>query len=476
MGLSAANPGDEAIDLRKLKDWRYGVCEVPEAFSELIYEYVIPHLKLVGHKLVEKQNLACCITLHLVMAGLEGRPVSDSRDTSKQGVRFRVDVWDAFVKAGFVSEPRKGSQISKKTTRYMATGRLLQITPSWDNSHFPPQGTTASSAESGNASVQTLVRGRVSKRDPATGNPRNPNERNMPLPWPGPEQHDLRQRLQLEVDLVAEINAVNRRHRWIACCHGSSFPVSVRIHQMHRGEWFRAPRFYTSGLFHAQGLSRKQRATIRIDDEPIVELDYSGMQLRMLYHQHGIDVQGDVYRADLIFPKFNATAPCTKESKTVRAFVKICTNTCLNVGSRRKAAGAIRYCLNKKCEHRRFLYREVLQPERCSVNQIVDRILSTHSDIAVSFLTNIGVELLGLEARIMGFLLKVCSLKAVPVVPMHDGLICRKSDETYCRNLMEAGYFIHLGFRPMIMPPNGGGGDSAASNGMTRDRQTIATG
>lgn len=47
-----------------------------------------------------------------------------------------------------------------------------------------------------------------------------------------------------------------------------------------------------------QGLSEEERACIHIDGEPTVELDFAGMQPRLLYSWEGIQYAGDPYVLD----------------------------------------------------------------------------------------------------------------------------------------------------------------------------------
>src|SRR5262249_39596697 len=50
-----------------------------------------------------------------------------------------------------------------------------------------------------------------------------------------------------------------------------------------------------TGRYGHQGLRKMERATIQFAGEPSVELDFSGLHIRMLYHREGMKYDGDPY-------------------------------------------------------------------------------------------------------------------------------------------------------------------------------------
>jgi hypothetical protein len=60
-----------------------------------------------------------------------------------------------------------------------------------------------------------------------------------------------------------------------------------------RGSFQLGGRFYGCDV---QNISKRLRSHITINGEPTVEIDYSSMHLRMLYHMHGLEApEGDLY-------------------------------------------------------------------------------------------------------------------------------------------------------------------------------------
>lgn len=74
--------------------------------------------------------------------------------------------------------------------------------------------------------------------------------------------------------------------------------------------WTWGGRLYTSGYRHVQGLSQDERAELTINDESVVEADFSALHPRLLYAWKGIQYDGDPYTA-------------ISEDEDIRTFLKI---------------------------------------------------------------------------------------------------------------------------------------------------------
>lgn len=92
-------------------------------------------------------------------------------------------------------------------------------------------------------------------------------------------------------DILQRINEVNSR-------------ADIRYHQYtlnanlvaifnERFTWY--GRLHTVGYRHYQGMSGDERLEITINNDPIVELDYSALHPNLLYVAEGIQYRGDPY-------------------------------------------------------------------------------------------------------------------------------------------------------------------------------------
>jgi hypothetical protein len=112
-------------------------------------------------------------------------------------------------------------------------------------------------------------------------------------------------------------------------------PSRVRAHRVFNTQWNLGGRWY--GTFW-QALSKRRRAQIRINDQPVAEKDYSNLHIRMLYEEQGLDLDGDAY--DVKVPHA-ALDLIRLAGMTPRDAVKRATNAYINARPRRQAILAV---------------------------------------------------------------------------------------------------------------------------------------
>jgi hypothetical protein len=256
-------------------------------------------------------------------------------------------VWDAVVGAEFATV-KIGSEQSGKVTRYAATATLLDRLDR--HRGVKPMRLLTEKRLGRNTRARTpttdaLVYLHSGTKDLATGERLPPHLRNQPLPLPAnPVAVGYFGGLE---DSIDRINRNNLRHSWEAfrtdpaTGKQRAFQPNVMLQLRYVGRPFRCGRLWTRGEFSAQSLPKKMRKGILIDGQPVAELDYSGMLPRMLYHMARIDPKGDVYRPEVIFPRFHAIPRSAAERKVVRGVVKRVMMICLNVGSQPRANSSV---------------------------------------------------------------------------------------------------------------------------------------
>jgi hypothetical protein len=288
--------------------------------------------------------------------------VAGTRRKTESGVRLRVAVWDAIKAAGFADDC-KGSEITRRVTRYSATDKLLSLRADWKIRLMMDLDLARNTDLPHNPTPHALVYLHTGRMDPATGSTLAKDGQRQPVslfaymarhaqPGPDgkPDPRAIANGMAYLCDIenkVEKINRSNLSHTWAAY---HSDPKSGRQHvfqpnpcmrQIRVGELFHAVRLYTWGELSGQNFPQAVRRTMLIDDEPVAELDFSGMVTRMLYHYKRIDPVGDVYRPDVLFPAFHADNPNDDDRSTVRDFIKRATNICWNVNSRGNANSSV---------------------------------------------------------------------------------------------------------------------------------------
>jgi hypothetical protein len=193
------------------------------------------------------------------------------------------------------------------------------------------------------------------------------------------------------------------------------------------------PRFDLNGRLSGgwwENLERGQRYGIRIDGQPVADLDFSAMFLRLAYARAGLEPPaGDLYAGILSGP----------EEGLYRDGVKQVVNAMLSRSTRlqRLPKGS----------------KELL-PKGCTGRSIREAILSRHGAIRDQFEVGAGANLMLAESNILvAVLLRLIGLHIV-ALPMHDGLMVRPDDAAMALEVMREVSREQTGFEfPAIVKP-----------------------
>jgi hypothetical protein len=443
-------------ELRKMRSARYSDAPPAKRFRRRARTELLPVLGIGGYKQSEKAKIATQILNNLVMAGRVRRCIVDSRNTHEPATRLRVGIWNAVVKEG-LAVMCLGSEASNKQTRYYATPNLLRLFKGW-----PLKDLTELVLERNSRrkvpTTHALVVLHTGKRDLATGKELPLGQQKQPLPLPdGPPAKCVRWDVRNDEDTIERINNSNLNHLWRGyetdprTGKRSVMQPNACLKQIHSGKFNRTARLYSWGHWSGQGMRKEDRRSIRIDDEPVVELDYSGYATRMLYHFEEQDPAGDVYRPEIVMPRFYRRTRTTVKKAIVRDFVKRVTNICWNTKSRRGAGVAARNVLDAH-EHREFLTRVIYSIEKTTASGIVDRVRAAHPDLDSYFFRKepIGDTLMTIDGGIMLRILDRFARKGKAVLGIHDSVLCKASDEKFALRAMRHVYFASFGHRPVV--------------------------
>lgn len=183
---------------------------------------------------------------------------------------------------------------------------------------------------------------------------------------------------------------------------------------------FNDGRFDHGGRFYGgwwQGIPRKYRRFITIDGIPTVEVDFSGMQIAMLYAKIGQDLEGDAYAINGIGSNY-------------RDLIKTTTLKLINnVGGRMEAP------------------RRSELPDGMTWKELQNAIRERHAPIASYFGSGEGIRLQRLDSDIAEDVMMSMLAKGTLALPIHDSFIVAEGHEDELRAIMPAAYKRIMGDR-----------------------------
>jgi hypothetical protein len=175
-----------------------------------------------------------------------------------------------------------------------------------------------------------------------------------------------------------------------------------------------------------QMFSENLRKHLFINGYPVVEWDFSGMHLRMLYHLEGMD-----YRAD----------PYAFGSRKERDYLKLVSLLMINKKTRQGLLRAMK---------KTFAANQLDIPPDEDIERMVARFDTAHDRINRYFCSDIGLKLQYLDSQITSDILDYFLERGMPVLPIHDSYIVAKQYEEELYEVMKEKYRDHMGFDPII--------------------------
>lgn len=226
-------------------------------------------------------------------------------------------------------------------------------------------------------------------------------------------------------------------------------PVVPYLHRVFNLSLDLGGRFYGD----YQTFSKYERSCIRIDDSETIELDYSALHMNLLYSQENIQFFGDANSIE------GLNRPLAKA-----LILRLLNSDCLSqfkANVTRSAQPEIKrawlewqeikqrplFLERHTAENRKPNYLEGFiegVPEGLTGEHALELISKRHAPIAHHFGSeNIGLRLQYLDSQIMAQCLTNCLTKQLPVLPVHDSLICKKADSSQVKQIMKKAYSDH---------------------------------
>ena len=231
--------------------------------------------------------------------------------------------------------------------------------------------------------------------------------------------------------VLQNVNKLNQSFNWIYTNHDG---VQERLHpwSLTLKRQFLEGSFNVYGRIHcgAQGLKAAKRFSLTIDGEDTAELDYSGMLLSLAYASLKEPLPaGDPYEL----------------SGYRRKLVKKAFMICMNTASRRSAIQA----LSGQKALLDIPDVEILGASRVA-EDVICKLERKHPEVAEwHFYTAAWKSLTLSESNLMMGILALCEAYTIPILPIHDGIVCRQVDKE-----IVAGFMIGEFKRLYELEPN----------------------
>jgi hypothetical protein len=184
--------------------------------------------------------------------------------------------------------------------------------------------------------------------------------------------------------------------------------------------WDRGGRLFGDGFWLT--LASGRRANVRIDGEPVADLDFSSMFARLTYAHLGVEApSGDLYAIPGL--------------EGYRSGVKLAFNVLLfdGKGQRRKWPEVMGIGLGDDADAKRDPSSRAAQSDGLlppgweDPKRLRNAILEKHPALRKAFGRGLGYGLMFTESRVLMAALLELTRRGVVALPMHDGLLCARS-------------------------------------------------
>ncbi len=227
----------------------------------------------------------------------------------------------------------------------------------------------------------------------------------------------------------------------------------VWFKRVHREDTQVCGRVFDDGTI--QGKPKHVRSLICIDGEQTVSLDFKGLHMAILLFENGVETKGhDPYPRiglygvdDNLIDRFKAFYHIDKYDPE-RSLVKHLTLCLINADSITSAVGACYQDMKKdnlmKGTYHEYRMKYVGLPN-VDLHSVAEKIISHNSFIKDKLGCGEGNRLQRVDSDIIVSCLDELSDKDIPVLPIHDALICKESDKEFVESVMIKYFTQHVG-------------------------------
>jgi hypothetical protein len=229
-------------------------------------------------------------------------------------------------------------------------------------------------------------------------------------------------------------------------------PIMSFIRRVFNEELYYGGRFYGD----YQTLEKSSRSRLMIDGDETTELDYKSIHFNILYSWKGLRFfNPDPYQVD----------------DYDRSIIKTVALTLLNSESRSAFKRNVTKSGNPKIKEIEQVYRarlsknyhlgisdslkpEVLKgfisglPDHIKGADLFNAICEAHQPICDFFgRKKIGLKLQFTDSQIMAKVINKLISQDIPIIPIHDSIVCKTKDKALVKEVMEHYYFEEMNFK-----------------------------
>lgn len=185
--------------------------------------------------------------------------------------------------------------------------------------------------------------------------------------------------------------------------------------------WQQGGRFYNGWW---QRIPEDLRERIIIDGHNVVEFDFSGMHIHIMYALEGKKLK-DFNREPYIFTKLNDT-------ENIRPFIKRLFLTAVNCEDDTECLRSLRQHLRKNAES---------YPEKTpNLKELLNRIREYHPEISNYINKGKGPRFQYFDSLIAEMTIDALTKKSIPILCVHDSFVCRNIDSDIVIRTMKESY------------------------------------
>jgi uncharacterized protein YlaI len=258
-----------------------------------------------------------------------------------------------------------------------------------------------------------------------------------------------------ELDIVDQImqnyvTKINGCDLWIG---GYKIPY-LHFKRIYKDNIETCGRVFDDGT--VQGKSKQVRSLITIDGESTVSLDLKSLHPRQLYLKEGIELEAtfdpypnvDVKLDTKLLNKFKKFYDIPSYNP-IRNICKVMLLALINADSEASALSACFEMVSKdwakagtsKEQRMRFVGLK----KGYSLKDIMEQIKLKNAPIEKYFCTGYGNKLQKMDSDIIVRCLNILTALDIPVIPIHDALICKQSDKVVVKRIIEDSYEFVMG-------------------------------
>jgi len=153
----------------------------------------------------------------------------------------------------------------------------------------------------------------------------------------------------------------------------------------------------------------------------------------MLYNKEAIDYRGEFYVVS------------KEEDSALRDLYKVMSLIIINAPTKEKCIKAF----YKHCKSEGIIPRNIIKKDKPIIT-LYNQLCEYHKPISKYFSSGEGIKLQYQDSQIMESILLSCMKQNIPVLPVHDSVICPISNKDIVYDIMREEYKKRLGFYPVI--------------------------